>query len=112
MLHTFADLQGLLGGLFPPQHSCSGRDVSIQMVNHIIPIQEKTKPNLNPIVDPLTTFLSEGLWAKPKSQLSEVAFGRQGRAKGLVRSGFKGEIMRSVAVVRLNTHLAQAHEGG
>lgn len=60
---------------------------------------------------PWGTFLSEGLWVKPKSQLSEVAFGR-GRAKGLGRSGFKEEIMGSEAVVRLDIHLAQAHEGG
>lgn len=81
VLQTFADLRGLLGGLFPAQHGCSGRDVSIQMVNRVIPVQERTKPNLSPSVDPLTTFFSEGLWAKPKSQLSEVTFGRGGEQR-------------------------------
>lgn len=74
---------------------------------------KKKKANLSPSVEPLRIFLSEGLWAKqkPKSQSSEVGFGR-GRAKGLVRSEFKEEIMRSEAVVRLSIRLAQAHEEG
>lgn len=112
MLQTFANLRGLLGILISAQHSCSGRDVLIQMVNHVIPGQKKTNHLTSCLgVDPLRTFLSEGFWVKPKSQLSEVAFGR-GRATGLVRGGFKEEIMGSEAVGRLNIYLAQAHEEG
>lgn len=72
---------------------------------------EEKKSNLSPNVETLKFFFSEGLWAKQKhiSQSSKVAIGR-GKTKGLGRSGFREEIIKSEAVVKLNIHLALAHE--
>lgn len=79
------------------------------MVNRVIPVQEKKKKaNLTPCIEALKIFLSEGSWAKQKlkSQSSKIGF-RRGRAKDLVRSGFKEKILRNEAMVRQKTkHLA------